>query len=270
MQQTFSHGMQEALAIWLALLAAVIITFLILTAISRRGAGGPSWWSRLRKAVRDPEAVRERQAKVERTAKELLELQRYCAEVAVAAERTTVMADRRRAEWEGAQRTQEAAWRAYEEAERDVHRLRRANAFPLTDDDPQIRRRHLVRLVNAAHDRGEISAADLADALMHRNGWDHGRPPVRPAAHAAPGHPGPEVPRVPGGVGDRTPDREGRRPGRRREAQPRRRGLRRGPPPAPRHDGRPGALVPVVPDRPRPLLTHLPSILYPWGRVSGS
>jgi hypothetical protein len=174
--QNFSHGMQEALAIWLALLAAVIVTFLVLTALSRRGAGGPSWWSRLRKAIRDPEAARERQAKVERTAKEVQELQRYCAEVAVAAGRATVMADRRRAEWEAAQRTQEAAWRAFEESEQAVHRLRRANAFPLPEDDPEIRRRHLVRLVNAAHDRGEISASDLADALMHRNGWD-------PAAH---------------------------------------------------------------------------------------
>ncbi|WP_432979409.1 hypothetical protein [Dactylosporangium sp. CA-233914] len=170
--QNFSHGMQEALAIWLALLAAVIIAFLAMSFVSRRGSGGPSWWSRLRKAIRDPEAVREKQAKVERTAKELLELQRYCAEVTVAAERTTVMADRRRAEWEAAQRTQEAAWRAYEEAEQAVHRLQRANAFPLTEDDPQIRRAHLVRMVNAAHDRGEISAAGLADALMHRNGWD--------------------------------------------------------------------------------------------------
>ncbi|GAA4258061.1 hypothetical protein [Dactylosporangium darangshiense] len=174
--QNFSRGMQEALAIWLALLAAVIITFLVLTALSRRGAGGPSWWSRLRKAIRDPEAARERQAKAERTSKEIEELRRYCAEVAVAASRATVMADRRRAEWEAAQRTQEAAWRAFEEAEHGVHRLRRANAFPLTDDDPETRRRHLVRMVNAAHDRGEISAANLADALMHRNGWD-------PAAH---------------------------------------------------------------------------------------
>ncbi|WP_432831303.1 hypothetical protein [Dactylosporangium sp. CA-092794] len=170
--QNFSTGMQQALAIWLALLAAVVITFLVLTFLSRRGSGGPSWWSRLRRAIRDPEAARERQAKVERTAKELAELQRYCAEVATAAERATVMADRRRGEWEAAQRTQEAAWRAYEETEQAVHRLRRANAFPLVDDDPAGRRRHLVRLVNAAHDRGEISAANLADALMHRNGWD--------------------------------------------------------------------------------------------------
>ncbi|GAA2390355.1 hypothetical protein [Dactylosporangium salmoneum] len=174
--QNFSDGMQQALAIWLALLAAVIVTFLVLTVFSRRGSGGPSWWSRLRKAVRDPEAVRERQAKVERSAKEIQELQRYGAELAVAAERATVMADRRRGEWEAAQRTQEAAWRAYEEAEQAVHRLRRANAFPLTEDDPDIRRRHLVRIANAAHDRGEISATHLADALMHRNGWD-------PAAH---------------------------------------------------------------------------------------
>ncbi|MGI5245247.1 hypothetical protein [Dactylosporangium sp. CA-139066] len=170
--QNLSHGMQEALAIWLALLAAVLITFLILTFLSRRGSGGPSWWARLRKAIRDPEAVRERQAKAERTSKELQELQRYCAEVAVAASRATLMAERRRSEWEAAQRTQEAAWRAYEEAEQDVRRLRRANAFPFTDDDPESRRRHLVRIANEAHDRGEISAANLADALMHRNGWD--------------------------------------------------------------------------------------------------
>jgi hypothetical protein len=170
--QNLSHGMQQALAIWLALLAAVAITFLIITFLSRRGSGGPSWWSRLRKAIRDPEAARERQARAERTSKEIQELQRYCAELAVAASRATLMAERRRAEWEAAQRTQEAAWRAFEESEAAVHRLRRANAFPLTDDDPEARRRHLIRLANAAHDRGEISAANLADALMHRNGWD--------------------------------------------------------------------------------------------------
>lgn len=170
--QNFSHGMQEALAIWLALLAAVVITFLIMSFISIRGSGGPSWWSRLRKAIRDPEAAREKQAKLERSANEIQELQRYCAEVAVAAERANAMADRRRGEWEGAQRTQEAAWRAFEQSEQAVRRLRRANAFPVTDDDPENRRRDLVRMVNAAHDRGEIAASDLADALMHRNGWD--------------------------------------------------------------------------------------------------
>lgn len=174
--QNLSQGMQEALAIWLALLAAVVVTFLILTFLSRRGSGGPSWWTRLRKAVRDPEATRERQAKAERTSKDIQELQRYCTEVAVAATRATLMAERRRTEWESAQRTQEAAWRAFEESEQAVHRLRRADAFPLPEDDPQARRRHLVSLANAAHARGEISAANLADALMHRNGWD-------PAAH---------------------------------------------------------------------------------------
>ncbi|MEU7869529.1 hypothetical protein [Dactylosporangium sp. NPDC049140] len=170
--QNFSHGMQQALTIWLALLAAAVIAFVVMSFISHRGSGGPSWWSRLRKAIHDPDAAREKLAKAERSAKEIEELRRYCAEVAIADERATAMADRRRNEWEAAQRTQEAAWRAFEESEQDVHRLRRANAFRLTEDDPENRRRHLVRMVNAAHDRGEISAADLADALMHRNGWD--------------------------------------------------------------------------------------------------
>ncbi|GAA2615739.1 hypothetical protein GCM10010399_53380 [Dactylosporangium fulvum] len=175
--QEFAQGMREALAIWLALLAAVVITFLVLSLLSRRGGKtGPSWWARVRKAIKDPEVAKERQAKAERSAAAIKELERYSAEVAVAAERANVMAERRRAEWEGAQRTQDAAWRAYEEAEAAVRRLRRANAFPLVEDDPAIRRQNLVRLVNAAHQRGEISAFELADALMHRNGWD-------PAAH---------------------------------------------------------------------------------------
>jgi len=174
--QDLAQGMREALYIWLALLAAVIITFFIMTGMSRRGHGGPSWWSRVRKAIKDPEAAKERQAKAERTTAAVQELQRYRAEVTVAAERATVMADRRRSEWEAAQRTQEAAWRAYEEAEGAVRRLRKANAFPLVQDDPEIRRKNMVRIVNVAHQRGEISAVQLADALMHRNGWD-------PAAH---------------------------------------------------------------------------------------
>ncbi|WP_238019525.1 hypothetical protein KZZ52_54670 [Dactylosporangium sp. AC04546] len=172
----FSQGMGQALAIWLALLAAVLVTFLILTLLSRRGHGGPSWWARLRKAVRDPEAAKERQAKAERSAAAIAELERYTEEVAVAAGRATVMADRRRGEWEAAQRTQEAAWRAFEQTEAGVRRLRQASAFPLVEDDPAIRRRHLVRIVNQAHERGEISAVQLADALMGRHGWD-------PAAH---------------------------------------------------------------------------------------
>lgn len=172
--QDLAHGMREALAIWAALLAAVVITFTILSLLSKRqdAAPGPSWWARLRKAVRDPEAVRERQLAVEQREAELRELQRYSDELAVAASRTSVVAARRREEWEAAQRTREAAWRAYEEAEQAVRRLELANAFPLTEDDPATRRQHLVRMVNAAHQRGEISAAHLADALMHRNGWD--------------------------------------------------------------------------------------------------
>lgn len=172
--QNLAHGMREALAIWAALLAAVLITFAILTFLSKRqgAAAGPSWWARLRKAIRDPEAVRERQIAIEQRTNELRELQRYSDEVAVAASRTSVVAARRREEWEAAQRTQEAAWRAFEEAEQAVRRLERAQAFPLTEDDPATRRQHLVRMVNAAHQRGELSAANLADALMHRNGWD--------------------------------------------------------------------------------------------------
>ncbi|GAA1506590.1 hypothetical protein GCM10009827_020470 [Dactylosporangium maewongense] len=176
--QDLAHGMREALAIWAALLAAVFVTFVVLTLLSKRQeakagrSGRPSWWARLRKAIRDPEAARERQLAMERKNAELQELQRYSDEVAVAASRTSVMAGRRREEWEAAQRTQEAAWRAYEEAEKGVRRLERAQAFPLTEDDPDTRRQHMVRMVNAAHQRGELSAAHLADALMHRNGWD--------------------------------------------------------------------------------------------------
>jgi hypothetical protein len=170
--QNFANGMQQALTIWLALLAAAIIAFFVMSYMNRRATGGTSLWSRIRRAIHNPDMKREKLAKAERSAKEIQELRRYCAEVAVAAERATAMADRRRNEWEAAQRTQEAAWRAFEESEQDVHRLRRANAFPMTEDDPEIRRRHLVRMVNEAHDRGEISASDLADALMHRNGWD--------------------------------------------------------------------------------------------------
>jgi hypothetical protein len=170
--QDLAHGMREALAIWAALLAAVVITFAILTLLSRRGSAAPSWWARLRRAVRDPEAAQERRLAAERQTEELRELQRYSDELAVAASRTSVMAARRREEWEAAQRTQEAAWRAYEEAEGAVRRLERAQAFPLTEDDPATRRQHMVRMANAAHQRGEISAAHLADALMHRNGWD--------------------------------------------------------------------------------------------------
>lgn len=103
--------------------------------------------------------------------------QRFADELATAAARAAVTADRRQAEWETAQRAVDSAWSAYEEAERAATRAIRAAAFPtpatpLTPAEYADRERYLHRAAQAAHARGELDTDQLIDALSHRNGFD--------------------------------------------------------------------------------------------------
>ncbi|GIH12254.1 hypothetical protein [Rugosimonospora africana] len=116
----------------------------------------------------------------DRAADPVAELNRYAAEVAVAASRASVTAERRRQEWHAVHNAQQAAWSAYEAADRAARRAIEAAAFPLpADDDPalsadeaQRRERYLLRAATGAYHRGELTIEQLSAAMMHRNGWD--------------------------------------------------------------------------------------------------
>ncbi|MGK5441892.1 hypothetical protein ACSNN7_08725 [Micromonospora sp. URMC 105] len=175
MQIVFSSVLPDvpaAAVIWLLLLtvAAVAVAALVVR---------PDW---LRSAV----AGRIRQAALPSTmevAEEERERHRYAGEVAVAAERASTTAGRRRAEWLAAQEEVETAWAAYEAAEADVRRLSAAAAMPLpetvrTPAEYADRERYLHRAALEAYRRKELSAEQLSDVFAHRNGWDPRRHPV--------------------------------------------------------------------------------------------
>ncbi|MFF5175945.1 hypothetical protein ACFY3U_25425 [Micromonospora sp. NPDC000089] len=116
-------------------------------------------------------------------AAEQRERSRYVQEVTVAADRAAATAARRRAAWLAVQEEVEAAWEAYQAAEADVRRLAAAAAVPSprtvrTPAEYADRERYLHRAAEAAHERGDLSAEQLADALAHRDGWDPRRHPV--------------------------------------------------------------------------------------------
>jgi hypothetical protein len=127
--------------------------------------------------------ARQRQAsRLRRAYDALADARRYADEVGVAAQRASVMAERTSDDRVAAQRTRQAAWRAYEHAQEAVDRVRRAAVFPLeqgppTPDELRARRRYLHRVASKAHDEGTLSAAQLADALTDRGGFDPSRHP---------------------------------------------------------------------------------------------
>jgi hypothetical protein len=174
----FFLNMREALLIWAGLIGLAVAGFVLLTAGTKLPRN--PW-----RSVRAWLAARRERKQEQRTAParpspqaQARELRRYADEVAVAAERAGVMAERRHAEWVAVQRTQDAAWRAYEVAAEAARRVDQAAVFPAlteVDDEPAelaARRRYLHRAATAAHERGELSAEQLGDALFHRNGWD--------------------------------------------------------------------------------------------------
>jgi hypothetical protein len=177
-KQEFLVNMQHALLMWLALIGLAAAGFGVLTALSRRGKKAAKREQRERLLARPSPQAQAR------------ELRRYAEEVGVAAERAAVMARRRHADWVAVHRTREAAWRAYELADEAARRVDEANAFPVlteqnvVDEEFELasRRRHQHRMASEAHERGEISAEQLGDALFHRNGWDPRRHPFEQEA----------------------------------------------------------------------------------------
>ena len=95
---------------------------------------------------------------------------------AVAADRAAVTARRRRDEWQAAQAEVDAAWAAYDEADRAARRAAAATAYPVmrrrrAPGENADRERFLHRSAVAACRNREISIAQLNDALAHR-GWN--------------------------------------------------------------------------------------------------
>ncbi len=108
---------------------------------------------------------------------------RYAAEVAVAADRAAVTARRRRDEWETAQTDVDAAWAAYDEADREARRATAATAYPVMrrrrrPGENADRERYLHHAAIALCRGRQISIAQLNDILAHR-GWN---PRLHPAA----------------------------------------------------------------------------------------
>jgi hypothetical protein len=105
----------------------------------------------------------------------------------VAADRAASTATRRRAAWEAARAEVDAAWAAYEDADRAARRTAAAVAFPAPrrryrPGENAERERYLHRAATAACRRREISIKQLNEVLAHR-GWN---PRLHPVAQEAP------------------------------------------------------------------------------------
>ena len=158
-------GVREALLIW-SLLVVVILVPMATFAYRSRTPHPPA-----------PKARPQRPARVKAAVRSTDDERRYAGEVAVAADRSATTAAYRRVEWLAAQRTRDAAWRAYEAASAARRRVERATAFrlpysPLTADERVARERYLHKAANEAYRRGELSAEQLIDVLSHRAGWE--------------------------------------------------------------------------------------------------
>lgn len=162
--------MERVAAIWMILLLAVAVVTALLA------------------LPRTPAAARPRieLAPVPRPADDLFRTQddlRYAHEVAVAADRAAATAARRRDAWTAAQDAVDAAWTAYDEADRAARRAAAAAVYPVirrrrVPGENADRERYLHRAATAACRDREISIGQLNEALAHR-GWN---PRLHPAA----------------------------------------------------------------------------------------
>jgi hypothetical protein len=117
-----------------------------------------------------------------RLAASAADLSRYADELAVAASRAAVTAERCHQEWVVAHQTREAAWQAYEAADAAARRAALATAYPTpaisgAPEDLAFNQRYLHDAATEAYQRGELTAEQLRDVLAHRDGWDPRRHP---------------------------------------------------------------------------------------------
>jgi hypothetical protein len=107
---------------------------------------------------------------------------RYAGEVTVAAGRAAATAERRRAGWVSAQQELDAAWLAFDTADRAARQAAKALAYPLMSrrrkpGENAERQRYLHHAASAACRNREISIAQLNDVYAHR-GWNPRLHPV--------------------------------------------------------------------------------------------
>ncbi len=173
--ETFLLAVPQAAAIWMILLLVATVTAGAL-ALPRLATARPAL--ALRPAPDEP-ALDEPAAGVPALDDDL----RYAREVAVAADRAAATARRCRDEWETAQEEVDAAWAAYDEADRAARRAAAATAYPVmrrrrAPGERADRERYLHHAATALCRHREISIAQLNDILAHR-GWN---PRLHPAA----------------------------------------------------------------------------------------
>jgi hypothetical protein len=107
---------------------------------------------------------------------------RYANEVTVAADRAAAMAERRRTAWSEAQQQLDAAWLAFDAADKVARQAAKACAYPLMSrrrkpGENAERQRYLHHAASAAARNREISIAQLNDVFAHR-GWNPRLHPV--------------------------------------------------------------------------------------------
>ncbi len=168
--ETFLLSVPQAAVIWMILLLVATVTAAVLT-LPRLATARP--------ALALVPAPEERSADTPAPDDRL----RYAAEVAVAADRAAATARRRRDEWAAAQDEVDAAWAAYDEADRAARRAAAAAAYPVmrrrrAPGERADRERYLHCAATALCRHREISIAQLNDVLAHR-GWN---PRLHPAA----------------------------------------------------------------------------------------
>lgn len=178
----------QAAAIWLVMLAIALVAVSALTVPGRRAAlvaGNDRAWGRRVNHAADGEPGSDGASLDDAYPGMFLadddpraDDRRYADEIAVVVERAAATAARRRADWENAARDAEAAWTAFDAADKAACRARAATAFPVTAcplEDAECER-YLHRAATAACRRRELRVAELNEVLAHR-GWDPRRQP---------------------------------------------------------------------------------------------
>ena len=158
---SFLVSVPQAAALWLIMLVIVVAAAVGLTRTGRRPV---------------PPQISEAEA----------DARRYAGEVAVAADRAAATAERRRTEWSAAQAELDAAWLAYDTAERAAREAAKACAYPMMSrrrkpGDNADRERYLHHAAMAACRSRDLSIAQLNEVLAHR-GWNPRLHPVQQEA----------------------------------------------------------------------------------------
>jgi hypothetical protein len=153
----------------------VAVVWMLLILLIGVGAGLAALPSR-RAAGASPVVASVASPAVASGASSAVEEERYAGEVAVAADRAAVTAQRARDAWTEAQEAVDVAWSAYEQADADARRFAAAAVFPVqrrrrAKGENVDRERFLHRSALAACRHREISMAQLNDILAHR-GWN--------------------------------------------------------------------------------------------------